>query len=260
MAPSCRGFCTYSQGQLIGTPHSEISFEQRMALALEIDESLGTQASKELLGLLVTNLGKRIEAGEAHKAGLLNLLPALDKRTKISKSIFASAQQFLTGRLEDFEDFSNASNFVKKFPGAIADEELDRIRQEFCEFSRDYADIWDRDPDVLRSTAEDITAVGQGFKLTSATGQTHSSRKLTKWNANANRSLNRRIQIEAGLTSQRELGKSTLCLKVFCVRSLSGRDDSSTIVQRVLSRRRCYRDASRRLPLQSKETPAVIRL
>jgi hypothetical protein len=165
MAPSCRGFCTYSQGQLIGTPHSDISFERRMAFALEIDESLGTQASKELLGLLVTNLGKRIEAGEAHKAGLLNLLPALDKRTKISKSIFASAQQFLTGRLEDFEDFSNASNFVKKFPGAIADEELDRIRQEFYEFSRDYADIWDRDPDVLRSTAEDITAVGQRLQI-----------------------------------------------------------------------------------------------
>lgn len=161
MAPSCRVFRTYSQGQLLGITLDDVSFERRMALAIEVNDSLKTTASRALFSLLVANLGRRIEAGEAHKENLLNLLPALGQGTKISRSIFASAQQFLTGSLDQFEDFSNVSNFVKKFPGAIADEELDRIRQEFREFSKNYADIWDRDPDVLRGTAEEITAVGE---------------------------------------------------------------------------------------------------
>jgi hypothetical protein len=161
MAPSCRIVRHYSQGHIIGMFHHDVSFEQRMSLAIEVDERLAIPASHAMVSKMVATLGKRIDAGEVHKEGLVDLLPMLDRRNKVSKAIFASAKQLLTGTLQEFEDFSNVANFIRKFPGAIADEELDRIRQEFEEFSRSYADVWDRDPDLLRGIAEDITTVGQ---------------------------------------------------------------------------------------------------
>ena len=65
---------------------------------------------------LVTTLSERIESGEAQKEGLVDLLPALDGRNKASKSVFTAAKQFLTQRLDEFEDFSNVARFAEKFP------------------------------------------------------------------------------------------------------------------------------------------------
>ncbi len=101
----------------------------------------------------------------AHKQSLVSLLSTLDRRTKVSKSIFGAAKQFLTGDLEDFDDFNNIATFVEKFPGAIDPDDLGKIRLEFEEFSREYADVWERDPDILRSIAEDITRVGDKLEV-----------------------------------------------------------------------------------------------
>ncbi len=165
MALSCKVSRTYSEGRLVGMTHGNISFEHRMSLAIEIDESLATSASHSLVSQLVATLGKRIETGESNKEALVNLLPALDRRTTTSKSIFASAKQFLTGTLKEFADFDSLANFVEKFPIAIDEKELARVRQEFEEFSRHYADVSGHDPDFLRGIAEDITSVGHKLEV-----------------------------------------------------------------------------------------------
>jgi hypothetical protein len=114
---------------------------------------------------LVTTLSERIESGEAQKEGLVDLLPALDGRNKASKSVFTAAKQFLTQRLDEFEDFSNVARFAEKFPGAIDSDELDRIRQEFRHFSKSYTHVSERDPNLLRSIAEEVTTVGKQLEV-----------------------------------------------------------------------------------------------
>lgn len=161
MAPSSRILPLYSGGRVVGIHHLEVTFEQRMSLAVDIDESLASPASSELLNQLIASLLTRIKAGDAHKETLVDLLPTLDRRTKVSKSILASAKHFLVEELQDLGDFESVANFVLRFPSVIASEELGKIKHEFEKFSKDYADVCDRDPDVLRSIAEEITNVGQ---------------------------------------------------------------------------------------------------
>jgi len=165
MAPSCRIFRYFSQGRIVGMGHHNLSFEQRMSFAVEVEQYLETPTSHSLVHQLAATLSKRIKVGEAHKEGLVALLPTLDRRTKISKSIFASAKRFLCRTLDEFEDFNNVALFVEQFPDAIDDDELARIRQEFEEFSKNYADVWERDPNVLRSIAEEITTVGTKLEV-----------------------------------------------------------------------------------------------
>ena len=105
-------------------------------------------------------MGKRIGAGEVHKAGLVALLPTLDQRTKVSKSILASAKMFLAATLDEFDDFKDVAKFVENFPDAFEEDELEKIKEEFEHFSQEYSDVWDRDPNVLRGIAEEITDVG----------------------------------------------------------------------------------------------------
>ena len=136
-----------------------------MLLAVQVEDCLATPAAHALMSRLVTILSGRIGAGEAQKEGLVNLLPALDRRPKAPKSVFRAAKKFLTQSLYEFEDFSNVGTFVEKFPNAIDSSELDRIRQEFREFSKSYADVRERDPNVLRSIAEEITTVGEKLEV-----------------------------------------------------------------------------------------------
>jgi hypothetical protein len=126
-----------------------------------VDQSLDTPASHLLVDQLTTTLSRRIEAGEANKEGLVHLLPTFNRRTKVSRSIFASAKQFLTHSLDEFEDFENVARFVQEVPGAIDEDELDRIGEEFKRFCSAYTDDLERDPEVLRSIAEEITTVGR---------------------------------------------------------------------------------------------------
>jgi len=164
--PSCRVYrLGDGSGRIIGMRHHSLSFEERMLFAVEVEDSLATPVAHALMSRLVATLSGRIEAGDARKEGLVDLLPALDQRSKSSKSVFSAAKHFLTQTLDDFEDFSNVGRFVEKFPGAIDSGELDRIRQEFREFSKSYTDVWESDPNVLRGIAEEITAVGKNLQV-----------------------------------------------------------------------------------------------
>lgn len=158
-APTCRVRPPY--GLLAHAQWYKPSFEQRMQFVVEVGASLKTAAARSLVIKLSLELGRRIKARSARKEGLVSLLPTLDRRTKVSKGVFAAAKQFLTQTLDDLDDFSSVANFVEKFPDVIDDCELRRIGSEFKEFSKDYADVTERDPDVLRSVADDITGVGE---------------------------------------------------------------------------------------------------
>lgn len=166
LAPSCQVYrLGDGSGHIIGMRHRNLSFEERMLFAIAIEDYLATPAAHELMDRLVVRLSERIEAGEAQKEGLVALLPALDRRTKAAKSVFTAAKQFLTRRFDEFGDFSNVAKFVEKFPGAIDSNELDRIRQEFRHFSKSYTDVSERDPNLLRGIAEEITAVGKQLEV-----------------------------------------------------------------------------------------------
>jgi hypothetical protein len=160
LAPSCRIFRVSEDGRISRVQRHTLNFEQRLLFAVDVESSLEISGAKSLINSFVARLATRIESGEAHKQSLVTLLSTLDRRTKVSKSIFGAAKQFLTGNLEEFEDFDNVATFVKTFPGAIDPDDLQKIRLEFEEFSREYTDVWERDPDVLRSIAEEITTVG----------------------------------------------------------------------------------------------------
>jgi broad-specificity NMP kinase len=165
LAPSCRIGRYFSGGRISGMYRRALSFEERMLFAIEIEKALATPASHLLVDQLVATLSKRVEAGESHREALIELLPTLDQRTKISKSILAFTKQLLTRSLKRFDDFSNVASFVTKVPGAVDASELDAIRQEFREFIVEYADVDESDPDVLRGVAEDITAVGKKLSV-----------------------------------------------------------------------------------------------
>ena len=79
----------------------------------------------------------------------------------MSRSAFTAAKEFLTRTLDDFEDFSSLASFFERFPDAADNNELSRAGNEFKEFCRDYADLRERDPSVLRDIADEITTVGE---------------------------------------------------------------------------------------------------
>jgi ABC-type oligopeptide transport system ATPase subunit len=166
LAPSCGIYrLGDGSGRIIGMRHRNLSFEERMLFGVEVEDRLATPAAHALMSRLVTTLSERIESGEAQKEALVNLLLALDRRTKASKSVFTAAKQFFAHRLDEFEDFSSVARFVEKFPGTIDADDLDRIRQEFRRFSEGYTDVSERDPNILRGIAEEITTVGRQLEV-----------------------------------------------------------------------------------------------
>src|SRR5581483_6210798 len=102
--------------------------------------SCGTPAGVSLLNGLLEKLQNRIKSKEAHKEDLISILASLDRRTTAATSIFKDAKEFLTGTLETLDDFREVSAFIMKFPGAVRTEELEEIKQQFWDFSKEYAD------------------------------------------------------------------------------------------------------------------------
>jgi hypothetical protein len=165
LASTCRIFRFFDNGGIVGMRRYNLTFEERMLFAVDVEGCLATPAAQSLVREHIETLAERIGSGEAHKEGLVNLLSVLDRRTKVSKSIFGAAKQFLTEKLDEFEDFSNVGTFVEKFPGAIRADELNKVRVEFRQFSKEYADVRELDPYVLRGIAEEITTVGEKLEV-----------------------------------------------------------------------------------------------
>jgi Restriction endonuclease len=160
LGPNCRIFRFFGQGGIVGMRRHSLPFEERMLFAVEVAQSLGTTRSQALIEKLTVLLIKRIEDRIAHKATLVEVLHTFDRRTKKSKSIFKSAKEFLTQTLNEYEDFDNVARFITRFPEIVDEDELARIRKNFKNFVVDYADVSERDPDLLRGVAEEITTVG----------------------------------------------------------------------------------------------------
>ncbi|MGA7795599.1 MAG: restriction endonuclease [Candidatus Acidiferrales bacterium] len=166
-APTCRIVRTYTQGEIVGMYHHPSSTEERIASGLEITDALkDVPDASTLADQLLVRLADNIEMKCANKDDLVDLLVSMrSRRNKAIKPTLAAAGPYLTGERSEFDDFSTISKFVEKFPDAILASELDVIRTEFLGICEDYIGGWDDNPKVLRSIAEDITAVASKLSV-----------------------------------------------------------------------------------------------
>lgn len=161
-APTCRIIrIGDGHGKVIGARRYDRSYESRTSFAVEVAEGLGTPDSRELVDRLLNALPGRMETGHADREDLVRLLttPSLSHWHGQDR-VFAAAKNYLTHRLEQFEDFSSVGRFLESFPHAIAPQEMTRIGEEFESFCESYVSGWDDDPDSLRSVADEIETAG----------------------------------------------------------------------------------------------------
>jgi hypothetical protein len=89
------------------------------------------------------------------------LLKALTVRKwGIDPSVFAAAKSCMSQKLETLEDFRSVGEFMESFPLAIATSDFDLVRAQFEISCVRFAGGWEDNPDMLRSIAEEIAAVG----------------------------------------------------------------------------------------------------
>jgi hypothetical protein len=161
-SPTCRIIrVSGSHGTTIGTHRYEWSFESKVSFALDVGEGLRTQDARELGRKLLDSLPARIEAGHADRGDLVSLLTSEAFRGfSPTDAVFAASKRCLVHQLREFDDFRSFTRFIESFPDAVSQEDIRRVRSEFEEFCGDYSRGWDKDPELLRSVADDIERVG----------------------------------------------------------------------------------------------------
>ena len=165
-ALNCRVIRVRSGQDFIGVRHWNSSFEYRMAFAIEVVDELKTPESEAMLNQLLEILRKRISDRQSRKDDLVQLLTEpVFRRLDPDQSILRGARAYLIHKLEEYDDFSSVGKFVQKFPEAISPDDLTRVRKDYAHFSRDYADGWESDPELLRSIAEEIATVGKQLQV-----------------------------------------------------------------------------------------------
>jgi hypothetical protein len=152
-----------SDGRVIGLRGNPPSNESRAEFAVRLANDLKNQAGDQFLDSVVDSLQRLWMDGNADKEDLVSLLDELTERGLTGEdAVFLTAQECLSGEVKEMGDFRAVAQFVKRYPGALASSELEKLRRDFVEFASEYSDGWDDgDPDWLRRIADDLEFVGK---------------------------------------------------------------------------------------------------
>jgi hypothetical protein len=153
-------------GMTIGLHHRTISNESRTRVLVQLVNEINTPKAAQWLNSVIAQLEELWNQGQADKEDLVLLLQDLTNRgLKTTDEPFLAAQQCLSSKIEEIDDFRAIASFAEKYPNLLTTTDLELLRTRFLAFAEEYSEGWENDdPDWLRQVAGDLEFVGE--KLT----------------------------------------------------------------------------------------------
>lgn len=156
-----------SDGLTIGLHHRTISNESRTRFLVQVVNEINGPEAHQLLNSIITQLEEQWNVGQADKEDLVLLLGDLtDRGLKTNDEPFQAAQQCISSKIEEIDDFRAIASFTEKYPNILTSTDMDLLRIKFGEFAEEYAEGWDDvDPDWLRQVAGDLEFIGEKLSV-----------------------------------------------------------------------------------------------